>query len=80
MKALLHTLNAGESLLNRYQAVADHLAANGHEADVVWGVRPQDLQVADYGMVLSHFELPPTVRQQLPGRCSALAVGLVRTS
>ena len=68
MKALLHTLNAGESLLNRYQAVADHLIANGHEADVVWGVKPQDLQVADYGMVLSHFELPPTVRQQLPGK------------
>lgn len=69
MKALLHTCNAGESLLSRYQAVADQLVTNGHEADVVWGVKPTDLNLAGYGMVLSHFELPASVRQQLPGKC-----------
>jgi hypothetical protein len=68
MKALLHTWNAGESLLSRYEAVAAHLRANGHEADVVWGVGPTELRLAGYGMVLSHFELPASVRQQLPGK------------
>lgn len=68
MKALLHIWNAGESLAGRYAHVAAHLRANGHEADVVWGVAPTELQLAGYGMLLSHFELPASVRQQLPGK------------
>ena len=69
MKVLLHTWNAGESLLSRYEHVAEHLRSNGHEADVSWGVAPTELKVADYGMVLSHFELPSSVRQDAPGKC-----------
>ena len=69
MKVLLHTWNAGTSLLSRYEHVAEHLRANGHEADVVWGVAPTELKVADYGMVLSHFELPASVRQEASGKC-----------
>ena len=69
MKVLLHTYNGCASLVGRYNFVADHLRANGHEADVLWAVEPEALQPAGYGMVLSHYALPASVRQQLPGKC-----------
>ena len=69
MKVLLHTWSAAPSLLSRYGYVADQLRANGHEVNLVLGVEPAALRVADYGLVFSHFTLPDAVRAQVPGRC-----------